>query len=171
MSRDFTGWATKKIQIARFRHHFKPVLFGASCSPFILSAVILKHLESTNYALTVTTMLRNGLYDDNIVSSLFSEDLLNNIICDYFTTCRSIFKDAGFNLRSWTSNSNVLKELARRANVQDRDPVTKVLGLRWNSETDTISFPDKSNILEGNTPATNAMCWSIRPLSTTRSGF
>ena len=95
-------------------------------------------------------MLRNDLHVDNIVSSLPSEDLL----CDYFTICRSIFKDAGFNLRSWASNSHVLRELARSENVQDSVPVTKVLGLHWNSETDTISFPDKSNILEGNTPTT-----------------
>ena len=84
------------------------------------------------------------------MQSLPSEGLL----CDYFATCRSIFKDAGFNLRSWASNSHVLRELARSENVQDSDPVTKVLGLRWNSETDTISFIDKSNILEGNTPTT-----------------
>ena len=58
----------------------------------------------------------------------------------------------GLNLRSSASNSHVLTELARSENVQDSDPVTKVLGLHWNSEMDRISFPDKSNILEGNMP-------------------
>ena len=50
---------------------------------------------------------------------------------DYFTTGRAIFKEARFNLRSWASNSQVLTELAKYENIQDSDPVTKLLGLRW----------------------------------------
>ena len=67
------------------------------------------------------------MYVDNIVPSLPSEDLL----CDYFTSSRTIFKDVGFNLRSWASYSHALKELAKSENVQDSDPVTNQLGFRW----------------------------------------
>ena len=77
-----------------------------------------------------------------IFSSLPSEEMLR----DYFTTGRAIFKEAGFNLRSWASNSQVLTDLAKHENIQDSDPVTKVLGLRWETGTDVISFPKKGNV-------------------------
>ncbi|MES9974415.1 MAG: DUF1759 domain-containing protein [Candidatus Thiodiazotropha sp.] len=121
-------------------YRFKSVLFGATCSPFILNAVILKLLNSNKC--TITDMMLKDLYVDNIVSSLPSEEML----LDYFTTGRAIFKEAGFNLRSWASNSQALTDVAKQDNIQDNEPVTKVLGLRWETQTDVISFPNKDNV-------------------------
>ena len=103
MSRGFTGSANSALQ----NYRFKSVLFGATCSPFILNAVIMKHLDSNKFA--ITDMLLRYQYVDNIISSLPSEEIVRN----YSTASRDIFEKAGFNLRSWASNSNVLTDLAK----------------------------------------------------------
>lgn len=48
---------------------------------------------------------------------------------------------AGFNLRSWTSNSLALRTLAASENVLDTDKQTKILGMRWDVESDELSYP------------------------------
>lgn len=115
-------------------YRFKAVLFGATCSPFILNATILKHLEHNES--WVSSLLTDNLYVDNILTSLPNEDQ----ILDFFTESRAIMSTASFNLRSWTSNSPKLREKAETMHVLDKDPVTKVLGLRWNPITDVLQF-------------------------------
>ncbi|VDI00805.1 Hypothetical predicted protein, partial [Mytilus galloprovincialis] len=58
-------------------------------------------------------------------------------------TTRPLFANAGFNLRSWASNSEMLQEFARKDSVVDNDKIIKVLGLKWNAEKDTITFAKK----------------------------
>ena len=48
--------------------------------------------------------------------------------------------EAGFNLRSWKSNSQQLRSLAAAQSALDDDNLTKDLGLRWNAERDELSF-------------------------------
>lgn len=50
---------------------------------------------------------------------------------------------AGFNLRSWNSNSQKLRELASANNVLDADHVTKVLGMFWDAEKDELFLRQK----------------------------
>ncbi|XP_063436701.1 uncharacterized protein LOC134718141 [Mytilus trossulus] len=118
-------------------YRFKSVLFGATCSPFILNAVLLKHLKDN--VCTWTERLTNDLYVDNIISS-FSEE---NDLINYYNQTRPLFANAGFNLRSWASNSEILQEFARKDRVVDNDKIIKVLGLKWNAEKDTITFAKK----------------------------
>lgn len=44
------------------------------------------------------------------------------------------------NLRSWASNNEKLRGIARAEKVIDEDNRTKVLGMRWDSEKDTINI-------------------------------
>ncbi|XP_071149289.1 uncharacterized protein [Mytilus edulis] len=118
-------------------YRFKSVLFGATCSPFIVNAVLLKHLKDN--VCTWTERLTNDLYVDNIISS-FSEE---NDLINYYNQTRPLFANAGFNLRSWASNSEILQEFARKDSVVDNDKIIKVLGLKWNAEKDTITFAKK----------------------------
>ena len=104
-------------------YRFKSILFGATCSPFILSATILKHLDSNKCEFTET--LVKDLYVDNIISSFSDESRM----LQYFETSRSLFDKVGFNLRSWTSNSEALRDLATKRNVSDKDEMTKILEL------------------------------------------
>jgi hypothetical protein len=119
-------------------YRFKSVLFCATCSPFILSATILKHLEE-NKNIWVSDILKRDLYVDNILSSFPVE----SDILKFFRHTRDIMSDGGFNLRSWASNSQVLQSFAENEQVLDTDTVTKVLGMLRNTETDELSFIDK----------------------------
>ncbi|XP_071132834.1 uncharacterized protein [Mytilus edulis] len=118
-------------------YRFKAVLFGATCSPFILNATLLKHLQQTNN--TTRKLLERDLYVDNILSSLNTED--DAIV--YFKEARKLMNKAGFNLRSWTSNSEKVRTLAATENVLDTDEETKILGMRWNSVTDELFYPKR----------------------------
>ncbi|VDI25013.1 Hypothetical predicted protein [Mytilus galloprovincialis] len=115
-------------------YRFKSVLFGATSSPFILNSVLQKHLRENRCEYTDTLM--NDLYVDNILSSFPTESAL----LKYFDTSRDLFTRAGFNLRSWASNSQLLRDRANSHNVLDKDELIKVLGLRWNTCNDTLTF-------------------------------
>ena len=115
-------------------YHFKAVLFGATYSPFILNATLLKHLEQCKTE-TASTM-KDDLYVDNILTSFASEEEIIN----FYKEARSLMSNAGFNLRSWASNSKLLNDMADSEHVLDNDQKTKVLGLRWNTATDIICF-------------------------------
>jgi hypothetical protein len=49
-------------------YRFKAILFGARCSPFILNATLLKHLNSQDT--DISKSLQKNLYVDNILTSL-----------------------------------------------------------------------------------------------------
>ncbi|XP_076072041.1 uncharacterized protein LOC143043745 [Mytilus galloprovincialis] len=119
-------------------YRFKAVLFGATSSPFILNVTIQKHLKQFGNSETAKVLERD-IYVDNILSSMNKEeDLLT-----YFKEARSLMAGAGFNLRSWSSNSAKLLELAKEENVLDTDKYTKILGMLWNSRSDEIFYPKR----------------------------
>ena len=111
---------------------FKVVLFGATCSPFMLNAAITYHLKQ-NESSTSNNLIRN-LYVDNVVSGTHSEEAA----VDYFIQSRSILGKANFNLRSWAFNSKQLKNIAQAHNVLDDTNPVKVLGLWWDTHSDMI---------------------------------
>ena len=47
---------------------------------------------------------------------------------------------AGFNLRSWNSNSQRVRDQAIAEGLLDKDNVTKILGMQWNVKSDEISY-------------------------------
>ena len=47
---------------------------------------------------------------------------------------------AGFNLRSWNSNSQRVRDQARAEGILDKDNVTKILGMQWNVKSDELSY-------------------------------
>ncbi|XP_053390070.1 uncharacterized protein LOC128552995 [Mercenaria mercenaria] len=116
-------------------YRFKAVLFGATCSPFILNATLLKHLKLHESVKAAETMQRD-LYVDNVLSSF----QLQVELLTYFREARSLMSKAGMNLRSWTSNSAALRSQAAAEGVLDNDEVTKVLGMRWEPVADQMSF-------------------------------
>ena len=121
-------------------YRFKSVLFGATSSPFILNATILKHLE-TNSSVPASEILRRELYVDNVISSFQEEDEY----VQYYAETRALMSSAGMNLMSWSSKSEKILHIAGRDNCLDTDDVTKVLGLRWDPSKDVLSFAKKSD--------------------------
>ena len=120
-------------------YRFKSVLFGATCSPFILHATLTKHLEDNSHV-WVSDLLKKDIYVDNIISSFTDE----KTVCNYFRDTGDLMSSAGFNLRSWSSNSCRLSSLAKAEDVLDSDKITKILGMRWDAATDTIYLAQKT---------------------------
>ncbi|XP_053392175.1 uncharacterized protein LOC128554880 [Mercenaria mercenaria] len=120
-------------------YRFRAVLFGATSSPFILSATILKHLE-LNSDKKASEHLRQDLYVDNVISGFQQEDEL----LQFYSESRELLSSADFNLRSWSSNSNKLRVQAIKDSVLDLDRCPKVLGMRWNTESDVLLYPAKN---------------------------
>ena len=118
-------------------YRFKAVLFGATCSPFILNATLLKHLQQNDSK--TSKLLERDLYVDNILTSIQTEEEAVN----YFKEARNLMNKAGFNLRSWTSNCQQVRVLAEAENVLDTEENTKILGMKWNTETDELSYQKK----------------------------
>ena len=81
--------------------------------------------------------MERDLYVDNIVSSIEDEETAIR----YFYESRKTMSVAEFNLRSWSSNSDKIRELAKEENVPDGDQSTKILGMLWDSNMDTIMYP------------------------------
>ena len=115
-------------------YRFKVVLFRATCSPFILSLVINYHLS--HYTSPIAQDMLNSLYVDNIISGCDGEESA----VEYYTTARAIMQDAKFNLRSWASNSTILTAEASKENAAVDTSDVNILGMRWNTVTDTLSL-------------------------------
>lgn len=113
---------------------FRAVPFGATCSPFILNATILKHLKNKTSA--SAEILMRDLYVDNVISSIRNE----TEAIEYFRESKKIMLDAGMKLRSWASNSKLLQTEAMHHGLQDSDEIIKLLGLRWEPLSDILSF-------------------------------
>ena len=115
-------------------YRFKSVLFGATCSPFILNATIQKHLDQFHDP--VTQRMKSDLYVDNLASGADNEDEATT----FLDQARTIMTPVGFNLRSWKSNSPNVNGLATERNIHDKDPETKVFGLYWNAKEDLLKL-------------------------------
>ncbi|VDI62422.1 Hypothetical predicted protein [Mytilus galloprovincialis] len=115
-------------------YRFKVVLFGATCSPFMLSATLMKHFRDNPS--TTSTELQRNLYVDNVLTSFTDKQSL----LKFYTESRKLLSEAGFNLRSWNSNSTELQNVAGRDKIGDNDDIVKILGMRWDRESDDLKF-------------------------------
>ena len=141
-------------EIAVFR--FTRVMFGVNCSPFLLNATVRTHLEQfvDEYA-EVVPKLMNAIYVDDVVSGAHTEEAAEEI----FYTAKQLLSKAGFNLRKFISNSEVLQqkfglleEIAKKDNaesyaklaisktVEPEKGETKVLGVLWDVKKDLFVF-------------------------------
>ena len=118
-------------------YRFKVVLFGSTSSPFMLSATLHRHLDL--YESPVSSDTKRNLYVDNVISGCQTEEE----ILSYYTDARSIMATAHFNLRSWASNSPKLQATAQADGVLDTDTTVSVLGLKWNTCTDTLALSQR----------------------------
>ena len=114
---------------------FKSVLFGAVCSPFILNATVKKHLDT--YPSTVSNDLKQNIYVDNIVSACDTD----KEVLDYYEQSNSLMNKCGFNLRSWSSNSQSVRAQADTDGISENKDTVNVLGIQWNTVDDTLTYP------------------------------
>ena len=114
-------------------YRFCRVLFGAAPFPYLLNATIQHHLTKQDD--WISEDLQRSIYMDNVVTGTNTEPE----VLQYYTSSRSCFQKAGMNLRQWTSNSPALNRQAHDDGVY-AEPMVKVLGLNWNTKTDTLSL-------------------------------
>jgi len=126
---------------------FWVVLFGATCSPFMLQATLIYSIiwQAIVQVRTSQDILCN-LYVDNIVSGCQTEATSLN----YFTQSRSILSTANFNVLPWASNSSQLMNIAEWHQVAETNNPIKVLGLWWDISSDLI-YSSHKPIVPGTT--------------------
>ena len=74
-------------------------------------------------------------------------------IIHYYITARAIMKKANFNLQSWATNSHKLQEKALADHILDSETTVNILGLKWNTHTDTVTLV-KKQIIPDDAPIT-----------------
>ena len=113
------------------------VTFGLNASPFILTATIRNHLEKfVSKKRETVEVIEDSLYVDDLCGGEFDDE--GTLVL--YEESKEIMKDGSFNLRKWRSNSeSVRKEIEKNEGVELIDD-GKVLGIPWNSSTDTLRF-------------------------------
>ncbi|KAJ0170919.1 hypothetical protein K1T71_013691 [Dendrolimus kikuchii] len=135
----FLWWENKSTEnIVVYRHC--RVVFGLTCSPFLLSATIQHHLNKTSGKyLETAQLLKKSFYVDNCITSLDTEKEVHKFIEE----SRAIMEMAKFNLRLWVTAPLSINETGKE--------VISVLGLNWNTKADKLfcnldSLPDYNNL-------------------------
>ena len=120
-------------------YRFTRVLFGLICSPFLLNGTIEVHVT------------RPLIYDPEFIKkfleSLYVDDSNKGVNSkeegiEFYKKAKSAMKDAGLDLRKWASNSKDLMRFINEAEGIDStdEPMKSVLGLQWNTDSDTFQL-------------------------------
>ena len=80
--------------------------------------------------------MKENIYIDNILSGSDTEDG----IVQYYTQARTIMDKAKVNLRLLSSNTQDLQQLVAEEKTGDPNTTVDILGLQWNTVTDTLSL-------------------------------
>ncbi|CAL4191802.1 unnamed protein product, partial [Meganyctiphanes norvegica] len=115
---------------------YTSLVFGSVASPFLLAAVLEKHILDNCANNMVKRALLNNTYVDNIA---FSNNFETNM-CIFLTESTKVMESGSFQLRQWSSNCNKLMKLAKERGINDENTIVKVLGITWDTFTDRISF-------------------------------
>lgn len=69
----------------------------------------------------------------------------NEAAFELYTNSREFLSSGGFNLRTWTMEQSENKRYGSSGKLKDLDIETKVLGKRWNSKADILTFAQQKN--------------------------
>ena len=123
----------KEGSLATYR--FKSVLFGATCSPFLLQATLDHHFRNSDNDYKDT--LRQNFYMDNLLGTTNTQ---NELFAIYHNANLELEK-ANMPLRMWVSNDPDLNSKIMQDYPDYEIPrFNQILGLRWDLESDMISI-------------------------------
>ncbi|UYV71077.1 hypothetical protein LAZ67_8001639 [Cordylochernes scorpioides] len=139
-------WWKNNHQIQVFRH--KRVVFGVTCSPYLLGAVILHHLKGVSSEFgALPQKLMECLYIDNCVTSVDTEAELIDLV----EKSTEIFAKAKMDLRMWQFGPiHRVKEVYSRLPPSvdiERSEEASVLGMKWNLLEDTLNVTPKFGVI------------------------
>ena len=143
----FLWWQNGDISRQPADHEMCVHVFGGTSSLFCSNYALKKTAVDgeTKFGKETTETLQNNFYVDDLLKSVDDEDEAIKLIKEVKAICAS----GRFRLTKFLCNSKkVLKSISeddRRAGVNDKDLVSKVpseniLGVYWNTETDTFEF-------------------------------
>ncbi|GBM64845.1 hypothetical protein AVEN_157101-1 [Araneus ventricosus] len=117
------------------------VIFGATCSPFLLAATLNHHaLKFKEEFPRVYELVNKCMYVDDLVSGADSETEAMEIYRDM----RNVMQKASFNMRKWKTNSESLQrkwEEGENANIiSSANSDVNVLGYIWENKEDVMKF-------------------------------
>ena len=121
-----------ELQIKTYR--FKSVLFGATCSPFLLQMTLQHQLSYSESPLAGP--LSRSFYVDNLLGSHDSQQYLQKL----YTFATGELLQASMKLHQWNTNSPCLRQFLKSQMDIEFPSIQNVLGLDWNIELDTISL-------------------------------
>ena len=152
-------------ELDQITYHFCRVVFGVTCSPFLLNATLKHHIEkyASNFP-EICSKLMSSLYVDDVSAGGNTVDET----FEFYQQSKRIMKEGNFNLRKWHSSSSELsKKIASAEEKESRKSVEnpqiseedetftsttigknvllanttqKILGLNWDSKEDTIVY-------------------------------
>ncbi|UYV75223.1 hypothetical protein LAZ67_12002969 [Cordylochernes scorpioides] len=139
-------WWKNNHQIQVFRH--KRVVFGVTCSPYLLGAVILHHLKGVSSEFgALPQKLMECLYIDNCVTSVDTEAELVDLV----EKSTEIFAKAKMDLRMWQFGpihrvKEVYSGLPPSVDIEMSEEAS-VLGMKWNLLEDTLNVTPKFGVI------------------------
>ena len=139
-------------------YRFARLPFGLTSAPFILAAVMLKQLDESDLDKDTKDKIFSSFYVDDQV---WSVDNLDQLLQQRQLSI-DIFAKAGMNLRQWNTNCADARDLLQKNEKEELPTSETVLGLRWNTITDTLSI-NTERILEliGKSPKTKRNFWKF----------
>ncbi|UYV60621.1 hypothetical protein LAZ67_1001682 [Cordylochernes scorpioides] len=139
-------WWKNNHQIQVFR--LKRVVFGVTCSPYLLGAVILHHLKGVSSEFgALPQKLMECLYIDNCVTSVDTEAELVDLV----EKSTEIFAKAKMDLRMWQFGpihraKEVYSRLPPSVDIE-RSEEASVLGMKWDLLEDTLNMTPKFGVI------------------------
>ena len=126
-------WQHSNGELRAFR--YCSLVFGLTASPFILNYLIKFHLEGYEND-HVTSMLKDGFYVDNLQYTGNDVYLMENMYRESLVR----MQEGGFDLRSWYSNSEVLRDkfFDDERSTQHGKSSEKILGYLYNPKSDLM---------------------------------
>lgn len=120
----FLWWESPGRKEFKVLRHSR-VVFGVNCSPFLLAAVIEYHLKSASREYSAVALkLLQSLYVDNCVTSVDTMEEYE----EFKEKSVHLLEDAKMDLRQWEVSSA----------EGSSQPLTTVLGLKWNKNEDIL---------------------------------
>lgn len=150
----FLWWKSLECEKEKIYRH-KRVVFGISCSPFLLGATLKHHLEQVEDHKETAALLMQSMYVDNLVTSVSSPKAAQILQKE----SQSILAPAHFDLRGWEFGPSV------------EDKQVSVLGMIWNTKRDVLKFDLEKVMKKLEEPCTKRALLSITNMIFDPLGF
>ena len=139
----------EKVKVCKYR--FTRVIFGATCSQYLLNATVNKHLQKyANIGNDFVKKVQGKFYVDDLSTGVNTVNEGTKL----YKKLRIRFVEAQVKLRKFRTNNKKLRQ-SFEENVKDANG-GKVLGIEWDEFTDKLIFrlnvkPTKRNIFSNYT--------------------